>query len=49
MKEKKVRKIHTQEFKQEAVKLATKQGIAKAAKELGVYASQILATSFAVT
>ena len=41
MKEKKVRKVHTEEFKQEAVKLANKQGIAKAAKELGVYASQI--------
>ncbi len=38
---KKTRKIHTEEFKQEAVKLAAKQGIAKAAKELGVYESQI--------
>lgn len=38
---KKTRKIHTQEFKQEAVNLAAKQGVAKAAKELGVYESQI--------
>lgn len=38
---KKIRKIHTQEFKQEAVNLAAKQGVAKTAKELGVYESQI--------
>ena len=38
---KKTRKIHTQEFKQEDVNLAAKQGVAWAAKELGVYESQI--------
>lgn len=38
---KKIRKIHTQEFKQEAVNLAAKQGVAKTAKELSVYESQI--------
>lgn len=38
---KKTRKIHTEEFKQEAVKLAAKQGVATVAKELGVYESQI--------
>ena len=38
---KKTRKIHTQEFKQEAVNLAAKQGVATAAKELGIYESQI--------
>lgn len=41
MTEKKARKIHTQEFKQEAVNLASKQGVAKTAKDLGVYESQI--------
>ena len=38
---KKTRKIHTREFKQEAVNLAAKQGVAKTAKDLGVYESQI--------
>ena len=38
---KKTRKIYTEEFKLEAVKLASKQGIAKAATELGVYESQL--------
>ncbi len=38
---KKTRKTHTEEFKQEAVKLAARQGVAKAEKELGVYESQI--------
>ena len=38
---KKTRKIHTQEFKQEAVNLSAKQGVARAAKELGIYESQI--------
>lgn len=38
---KKIHKIHTQEFKQETVNLAAKQGVSKTAKELGVYESQI--------
>ena len=38
---KQTRKLHTEEFKQEAIKLAAKQGVAKAAKELGIYESQI--------
>lgn len=38
---KKTRKIYTEEFKQEAIKLAAKQGIPKAATELGVYESQL--------
>ena len=38
---KKTHRIHTQEFKQEAVNLAIKQGVAKTAKELGIYESQI--------
>ena len=38
---KKIRKIHTQEFKQEAVSLSAKQSVARAAKELGIYESQI--------
>jgi transposase len=38
---KKTGKIHTQEFKQEAVTLSTKQGVARAARELGIYESQI--------
>jgi len=33
MKAKKTRKIHTQEFKQEAVNLAAKQGVAKRLSE----------------
>ena len=37
MTEKKSRKIHTQEFKQEAVNLASKQGVFKTAKDLDVY------------
>lgn len=41
MKAKKTHKIHTQEFKQEAVNLAAKQGVGKTAKELGIYESQI--------
>ena len=41
MTEKKSRKIHTQEFKQEAVNLASKQGVSKTAKDLDVYESQI--------
>ena len=38
---KKTRKIYTEEFKQEAIKLAAKQGIPKAATELGVYEYQL--------
>ena len=38
---KKTRKIHTEEFKQEAVNLGAKQGVSRAAKKLGVYESQI--------
>jgi len=38
---KKTRKIHTQEFKKEAVSLSEKQGVARAARELGIYESQI--------
>ena len=41
MTEKKSRKIHTQEFKQEAVNLASKQGVSKTEKDLDVYESQI--------
>jgi transposase len=41
MKAKKTHKIHTQEFKQETVNLAAKQGVGKTAKELGIYESQI--------
>jgi transposase-like protein len=42
MKTKKTHKIHTQEFKQETVNLAAKQGVATTEKELGVYESQNL-------
>ena len=42
MTEKKSRKIHTQEFKQEAVNFASKQGGSKTAKALDVYESQIV-------
>jgi transposase len=38
---KKPRKTHTTEFKQEAVQLAVKIGVAAAARDLGVYESQI--------
>jgi len=38
---KKPRKIHTDEFKEEAVKLANQIGVTAAAKRLGVNASQI--------
>lgn len=38
---KKLRKIHTAEFKDEAVKLANQIGVTAAAKRLGVNASQI--------
>lgn len=38
---KKPRKTHTTEFKQEAVRLAAKIGVAAAARDLGVYESQI--------
>jgi transposase len=38
---KKPRKAHTTEFKQEAVQLAAKIGVAAAARDLGVYESQI--------
>lgn len=38
---KKPRKTHTTEFKQEAVQLAVKIGVAAAARNLGVYESQI--------
>jgi transposase len=37
------RKIHTTEFREEAIKLAEKVGVAQAAKRLGVYPSQIYA------
>ncbi len=39
--EKKARKIHTPEFKQEAVNLSAKQGVAKTAQALGIHESQI--------
>jgi transposase len=38
---KKPRTTHTTEFKQEAVQLAVKIGVAAAARDLGVYESQI--------
>jgi len=38
---KKPRKIHTQEFKAEALKLAQKIGVAAAARELNLYESQL--------
>ena len=41
MKTNKPRKAHTTEFKQEAVQLAAKIGVAAAARDLGVYESQI--------
>jgi len=41
MKNKKIRKLHTTEFKQEAVQLANKIGVSAAAKQLGIYGSQI--------
>ncbi len=37
MSTKKPRKIHTQEFKTEALKLADKIGVAAAARELNLY------------
>lgn len=43
MTNKKNRKLHTTEFKQEAVQLANKIGVSAAAKELGLYGSQIYA------
>lgn len=41
MKNKKIRKLHTTEFKQEAVQLTNKIGVSAAAKQLGIYGSQI--------
>lgn len=41
MKEKKVRRTFSQEFKDEAVELAKREGISKAAKDLGVVESCI--------
>lgn len=41
MKDKKTRKLHTAEFKQEAVQLADKIGVSATAKQLGVNSSQI--------
>jgi transposase len=41
MSTKKQRKIYNAEFKTEALKLAARIGVAAAAKELGVYDSQI--------
>ena len=38
---KKTRKVHTEEFKLEAINLAAKLGVATAAKELGLNDSQI--------
>lgn len=38
---KKIRKIHTDEFKKEALALAERNGVSKAAKELGIHESQI--------
>lgn len=38
---KKPRKIHTAEFKEEAVKLANQIGVTAAAKRLGVNGSQV--------
>jgi len=38
---KKIRKIHTEEFKKEALALAERNGVSKAAKELGIHESQI--------
>lgn len=40
---KKTRKTYSAEFKEEALKLATKIGIAQAARELTVYESQLYA------
>ena len=41
MSTKKVRKVHTAEFKAEALKLADKIGVAGAARELKLYESQL--------
>ncbi len=41
MKANKTRKVHTQEFKAEALKLAERIGVAAAARELKVYESQL--------
>ena len=41
MKKSKIRKQYTSEFKEEALKLAARVGVTKAARELGVYQSQI--------
>ena len=41
MSTKKKRKVYTAEFKAEALKLADKVGVAEAAKQLGVYDSQL--------
>ena len=40
---KKTRKTYSAEFKEEALKLATKVGVAQAARELGIYESQLYA------
>lgn len=41
MKANKTRKVHTQEFKAEALKLAERIGVAAAARELKVYEFQL--------
>lgn len=40
---KKTRKTYSTEFKEEALKLAVKVGVAQAARELGIYESQLYA------
>lgn len=40
---KKTRKTYSAEFKEEALKLATKVGVAQAARELSIYESQLYA------
>jgi transposase len=40
---KKIRKVYSAEFKEEALKLAAKVGIAQAARELIIYESQLYA------
>lgn len=43
MTKQKIRKHYTQEFKEEALKLASKLGVARASRELDVYESQLYA------
>jgi transposase len=41
--QKKIRKTYSTEFKEEALKLAAKVGMAQAARELNIYESQLYA------